>query len=232
MGAQGLVATGVPPQPLWLLYIKIAILVLSLIVLALAAYSLSLFPVGAGGFDIFIAIWSWLIYGTAGALELWAPQYFFRIGALIGYILSIIFWLSAWAWSASSAAVWMAYGTGSIYSYDSKVGGALAGAAALGAVAWILNIVHLLFFIRASVSDDAGSGSGQAELGQIKPEGGPVPQQQQFQQVPPQQQQYQQPQQPYPDQQYQQPQPGYPVEQQQYQQQPYQQQPVQQYPPQ
>lgn len=54
MGAQGLVATGVPPQPLWLLYIKIAILVLSLIVLALAAYSLSLFPVGAGGFDIFI----------------------------------------------------------------------------------------------------------------------------------------------------------------------------------
>lgn len=54
MGAQGLVATGVPPQPVWLLYIKIAILVLSLVVLALSAYSLSLFPVGAGGFDIFI----------------------------------------------------------------------------------------------------------------------------------------------------------------------------------
>lgn len=93
----------------------------------------------------------------------------------------------------------------------------------------ILNIVHLIFFIRASVSDDAGSGSGQAELGQIKPEGAPVQQQQvppqQYQQVPP-QQQYQQP---YPDQQqqYQQPQPGYPVEQQQYQQQP-----PQQYPPQ
>jgi hypothetical protein len=54
MGAQGLVAVGVPPQPLWLLYIKIAILVISLIVLALSAYSLSLLPVGAGGMDIFI----------------------------------------------------------------------------------------------------------------------------------------------------------------------------------
>jgi hypothetical protein len=57
----------------------------------------------------------------------------------------------------------------------------------------ILTIVHLAFFIRACVVDTAaGSGSGQAELGQVKAE------------VPP--QQYQQPypaqQQPYPAQQY------------------------------
>lgn len=60
MGAQGLIAVGVPPQPLWLLYIKIAILVLSLIVLALGAYSLSIdglgyyYGGGAGGMDIFV----------------------------------------------------------------------------------------------------------------------------------------------------------------------------------
>jgi hypothetical protein len=54
MGAQGLIAVGVPPQPLWLLYIKIAILVFSLIVLAIAAYALSLNPYGAGGFNIFV----------------------------------------------------------------------------------------------------------------------------------------------------------------------------------
>jgi hypothetical protein len=61
MGGQGLVAVGVPPAPVWLLYVKIAILVLSLIVLALGAYSLSLYGGygyyvggGAGGLDIFI----------------------------------------------------------------------------------------------------------------------------------------------------------------------------------
>jgi len=59
---RGLTAKGVPPHPRWLLYIKITILVLSLIVLALAAYSLSLFGqyagviggTGAGGYLIFV----------------------------------------------------------------------------------------------------------------------------------------------------------------------------------
>ena len=62
MGANGLIATGVPPQPLWLLWIKIAILVLSLIILALAAWVLSLYggyasytySGGSAGFDVFI----------------------------------------------------------------------------------------------------------------------------------------------------------------------------------
>lgn len=54
MAGQGLLAVGVPPQPLWLLYVKIAVLVISLIVLALSAYALSLWPAGAGGMDIFV----------------------------------------------------------------------------------------------------------------------------------------------------------------------------------
>jgi hypothetical protein len=189
MSGQGLIAVGVPPQPLWLLYIKLAILVLSLITLALAAYALSLWPVGAGGMDIFIAILSFIVYGTAGALELWAPRYFFRIGALIGYILTVIFWLTAWAWSASEASVWTAIRA-------TNIGGALGGCAGLGAITWILTIIHLAFFIRACIIDTT-AGSGQAELGQFKAEGAP----QQYQQPYPAQQPAQQPypaQEPYP----------------------------------
>ncbi|KAK4236032.1 hypothetical protein C8A03DRAFT_17280 [Achaetomium macrosporum] len=191
MGAQGLVAVGVPPQPLWLLYVKIVILVLSLIVLALAAYALSLtgdwYGGHPGGMDIFIAILSFIVYGGALSLELWAAQHFYRIGALIGYIFSIIFWLSAWAWSATWASVFLSPGGSRA---DNSFGGALAGCAALGAVVWVLTIVHLAFFIRACVVDTTVA--GQAELGQMK--AGEAPPQQY-------QQQYQPVQQPYPAQQ-------------------------------
>ncbi|KAK4173135.1 hypothetical protein QBC36DRAFT_360725 [Triangularia setosa] len=210
MSTQGLTAKGVPPQPLWLLYIKIAILVLSLITLALGAWAVSIFggylggyggPTGAGGLVIFTAIWSFIVYGGAAAIEIWAPHFFYRIGALVGYILHIIFWLSAWAWSASAAAFWLSYTYGFLYDSSWKrEGQALGACAGLGAlicnkatkspnldlsdeVDWltvfnqhrVLSIVHLVFFIRASMSDPEGSGlapgtAGQAELGQVKPE--------------------------------------------------------------
>jgi polyferredoxin len=61
MGASGLIKSGVPPQPLWLLYIKIAIIVLSVVILGLSAWELSLFSgatwlgsAGAGGLLIFV----------------------------------------------------------------------------------------------------------------------------------------------------------------------------------
>lgn len=76
------------------------------------------------------AILNFIVYGTTGALELWAPQYFYRIGALIGYILTVIFWLTAWAWSASDASAWI-----SLLGYRA-LGGALGGCAGLGAIAW------------------------------------------------------------------------------------------------
>ncbi|KAK6853083.1 hypothetical protein PG995_009895 [Apiospora arundinis] len=43
MAIRGLMAPGVPPQPKWLIFIKGAIILLAVIVLALAAYALSLF---------------------------------------------------------------------------------------------------------------------------------------------------------------------------------------------
>lgn len=53
---KGLMAKGVPPQPAWLLYIKIAILVLSVIILALSAYACSLvyWASGVPAYMIFI----------------------------------------------------------------------------------------------------------------------------------------------------------------------------------
>ena len=56
----GLTAKGVPPQPAFLFYIKIAILVLSVIILALAAWVLSLvggyigYGAGGAGYMIFV----------------------------------------------------------------------------------------------------------------------------------------------------------------------------------
>lgn len=172
MSAQGLTKTGVPPQPLWLLYIKIAILVLALIVLGLAAWAQSMIGnnggyltnwTGTPGMDIFVAILSFIVYGGAAAIEIWAAHLFFRIAALVAYILTIIFWLSAWAWSASVASDLL----GGYYSSD--YGTALAACAGLGALVWVLTIVHLVFFVRACLADPQGSAAGQAELGQVKP---------------------------------------------------------------
>ena len=58
---RGLTGKGVPPQPTWLVIIKGVIIVLSLIILGLAAYAISLtggytgyYGSGAPGFMIFI----------------------------------------------------------------------------------------------------------------------------------------------------------------------------------
>lgn len=84
------------------------------------------------------AIWSFIVYGGAAAIEIWAPHFFYRIGALVGYILHIIFWLSAWAWSASAASFWLSYTYGFGF-YDSawkREGQALGACAGLGALIW------------------------------------------------------------------------------------------------
>ncbi|KAL1837344.1 hypothetical protein VTJ49DRAFT_3972 [Mycothermus thermophilus] len=186
MGANGLIAVGVPPQPLWLLYIKIGILVLSLIIFCLSCFILSVVHGSAAGMTLFVCLWSFIVYGGAAALEIWSPQYFFRVGALVGYILSTIFWLAGWAWSASDASIILRW------TWRKDVGGCLAANAALGAFVWIANIVHLVFFIIACVRED--NPSSQAELGQVKPEATvPPPAQQHFQQQPVYNQQQQQP---------------------------------------
>lgn len=75
MQSRGLMAKGVPPQPVWLRYVKIAILVLAVIVLALAAWAISIIqkytrslPNGrAPGFAIFtVCVLRLICPGAAG----------------------------------------------------------------------------------------------------------------------------------------------------------------------
>ena len=77
------------------------------------------------------AIWSFIVYGGSAALELWAPNLYYRIASLIGQILAIIFWLSAWAWSASTASAFSAGGR-----FTNSYSGAYGGAAGVGALVW------------------------------------------------------------------------------------------------
>jgi hypothetical protein len=80
-------------------------------------------------------IWTFIVYGGGVAIEHFAPHLFYRIAFLIGYIFSVIFWLSGWAWAASSAAFWLAFTFG--YSNPgTQEGSALAACAGLGAVVW------------------------------------------------------------------------------------------------
>ncbi|KAK0643315.1 hypothetical protein B0T16DRAFT_459480 [Cercophora newfieldiana] len=178
MGASGLLARGPPPSPAWVTYMKYAILGLSLICLAMGAWATSIFggglgfvaSGGAGGLVIFVAILTFIVYGGGIALEKFSPNNFFRIGFLIGYIFSIIFWLSGWAWAASLAGVWLSYYDGFGISTSAsdpvkQLGASLAVTAALGAVVWVMTIVNLVMFIKACVADP---GSNNAELGNIK----------------------------------------------------------------
>jgi len=157
---------------------KYAILGLSLVCLAMGAWATAsvgdygiYVSGGAGGLVIFVAILTFIVYGGGIALEKFSPNNFFRIGFLIGYIFSIIFWLSGWAWSASVAGVWNSYtrAIGSSRVSDNnpykQLGAALAVCAALGAVVWVMAIVNLVMFIKACVADE---NNPNAELGNIK----------------------------------------------------------------
>ncbi|KAL0471741.1 hypothetical protein QR685DRAFT_437875 [Neurospora intermedia] len=161
--ARGLIAVGVPPFPSWILYIRIAILVLSLALLGVAAWAVSIIAGGASGMMIFVTIWSLLVYGGSLGFQFGAPHLFYRIVGLILYSLAVIFWLAGWAYAASEAAVALGY----YYYHD--YGSAMAVCAGLGAVAWVLSIVDLVFFILACVREATAPKLSQAELGQVQP---------------------------------------------------------------
>ncbi|KAI1261036.1 hypothetical protein F5Y18DRAFT_403150 [Xylariaceae sp. FL1019] len=175
MALKGLLARGAPRLPKYTLYIVGATILLSVIVLALAAYAQSLsgrssyyYDSGIAGFLIFVAIWTWLVFGGIFGLEKYLPRFYYRVGVLVAQILTIIFWLSAWAWAAS----WAAY----ILSFDSYagfdgIGGSLkafgqsiGACAGIGALIWIMSIVVLFIFSRAC-TNDTNTSTADVELG-------------------------------------------------------------------
>ncbi|KAI8623869.1 hypothetical protein F5Y19DRAFT_344773 [Xylariaceae sp. FL1651] len=175
MAAKGLIARGVPHLPGFFIYITGSIILLSIIVLALAAYAQSLsgnssyyYDSGVSGFLLFAAIWTWLIHGGALAVEHLAPRFYYRIGVLVGYILSVIFWLTGWSWAASWAAYILSFDNYDSYDnirgYWKAFGQTTAACAGLGALVWLLCIITLFIFCRACMRSSGSEPSSNTEL--------------------------------------------------------------------
>jgi hypothetical protein len=83
-----------------------------------------------------------LIYGTVLVLEFYFPEYYYRIGVLIAYIISIIFLLAGWADIASTAASILGWRYINLEeSLDGSrrlknLGAGEGAAAGVGAIAW------------------------------------------------------------------------------------------------
>lgn len=160
MNGNGLATFGVPRLPKWFLFLRIAVIVLSLGTLVAAAYNLSLydeyitFSSGPAGFLIFDvrlygtppqsitnsigdqAVFTWLILGVMIGFEFFVKHLYYRLAFVVFLTLDAIFWLSAWAWAASWAGrtAQLRYLGGG--GYFDNFYGSLTAAAVLGAFVW------------------------------------------------------------------------------------------------
>ncbi|KAJ2906347.1 hypothetical protein MKZ38_002063 [Zalerion maritima] len=174
MRTQGLTSKGPPQGPNIQQYLRIAVIALSVVSLVCAAVSLGIapWPFGAPGFVIFVAVKTFIIYGAIWFVELQVIHMYYRLGVMIAYCFNIIFWLSAWSWSASWATAYCLYYSGCADN------GAMAACAAFGAFTWVVSIAHLFFYIRSCLRDvpeqvpgpynGAAGFHNNAELGQVK----------------------------------------------------------------
>ncbi|KAI8176515.1 hypothetical protein K4K51_006404 [Colletotrichum sp. SAR 10_75] len=177
---RGLMGKGVPPTPTFFSILRVAVMVLSLAVLAACAYNLSLLGgqasyAGPPGFMLFVSLFTLIILGGAMALERFAPQFYFRLALLIVYGVNVLFWLSGWAWSASIASLFL--GNTCIGSTcfgptteETRYGASMAAAAGVGAVNWVMMIVVLFYFVKGCLADPdcygISTGHG-AEMGSL-----------------------------------------------------------------
>ncbi|KAK1723017.1 uncharacterized protein BDZ83DRAFT_653456 [Colletotrichum acutatum] len=217
---RGLMGKGAPPTPSLFSIVRVAVLVLSLAVLAACAYCLSLLGAysssytGPPGFMLFVvclilldplsrtlnqqpsipiisqvdhftnrnrrdqSLFTLLVLGGAMILERFAAHLYFRIAVLVGYGTNCLFWLSGWAWSASIAALFLrdTCVQGTCFgptTEEKRYGGSMAGAAAVGAVNWVLMTIVLFYYIKGCLSDPdcygVSTGHG-SEMGSIKAE--------------------------------------------------------------
>ncbi|KAI0446751.1 hypothetical protein F4803DRAFT_451142 [Xylaria telfairii] len=173
MPTRGLVARGVPRRPKFFVYLIGLIILLSAAELALAAYAESLsgnyyYKSGLPGFLLFVSIWSLLIFGGMLAVEYCAPQFYYRIIAVAGQLLCVFFWISGWAWAASSASDTLSFDN---YSPYDKIRGpwmaygkTIAACAGIGAGAWVLCFIALIVFCSACRASSASTRTNSIEL--------------------------------------------------------------------
>ncbi|KAF8245394.1 hypothetical protein K440DRAFT_603822 [Wilcoxina mikolae CBS 423.85] len=146
------------PQPPFLFFLRIAQLVLSLIVLALTAYSMSqlgnYFINGAFGYAIFCCIYTFAGVGYLLLAERMFINIWQRYVALLLDVFGVIFWLSAWGSLAGWAALYdfanhTIYGTDAYNKSRSAYLAAwrcTAASAALGALVWVMYFVALVTY--------------------------------------------------------------------------------------
>ncbi|KAI1435263.1 hypothetical protein GGR50DRAFT_331464 [Xylaria sp. CBS 124048] len=158
MAAKGLVACGVPVLPASFIYIIGSKLLLSIVVLALAAHAQSLsghyyYDSDVTVFLLFVSIWTWLVSGSALAIQYCAPQHYYRLFVLISQVLSFIFWLVGWAWAVSWAAYVLSFDNydshDKIRGYWKAFGQTVAAAAGVGALICVLCAFTLTLFCSA-----------------------------------------------------------------------------------
>ncbi|KAI0409556.1 hypothetical protein F4802DRAFT_544492 [Xylaria palmicola] len=174
MSARGLVARGVPSLPGFLVYVVGLILLLSIVVLALAAYAEALsghhyfYDSAVPAFLLFVSIWTWLVYGGMLVIEYRAPRFYCRIAVFIAQLLSAVFWITGWAWAASWASYILSFDNYSshdrIRGYWKAFGQTTAACAAIGAFVWVLCIVALVAFYSACSRSPAPALANATEL--------------------------------------------------------------------
>lgn len=212
----------VPPQPLWVFFIRIAQFLLAIIIVGLTGYSADTFNakfleygLGSNGitFSFFVFAWTLIFLGWLVASILLFPTVYNYWVHLAAESLVVIFWLACWAVLASNATKLGKYldaiSDRPKYYYETSVDKAIKQitnpvrvAAALGALEWTLFVVTLVFFVM-SLLQHRKTEAGQSPVTEPKPEPATEMAPAQQQPYPPQGQQYQQPypQQPYPAQQ-------------------------------
>lgn len=112
--------------------------------------------------------WTLLIFGGMLVIEHCAPQFYYRIIAVAGQLLGVFFWISGWAWAASSASDTLSFDN---YSPYDKIRGpwmaygkTIAACAGIGAGAWVLCIIALAVFCAACRASSASAQTNNIEL--------------------------------------------------------------------
>ncbi|KAK0388639.1 hypothetical protein NLU13_4882 [Sarocladium strictum] len=176
MAVEGLMAIGRPPVlPSWIFYLQIAIIVLSFGCLIAGAINVATFDgwayytssSGPGGFTIFDAIFTWIVVGTMIVFGRWYHQFYIRLTYVVLLPLTAIFWLSAWAWSASVASAFRGAYNDALFRSTAlgRYGASIAACAALGAFTWVAIIVLTIFYIIACLRDGEDNAANQTEMG-------------------------------------------------------------------
>lgn len=149
----------IPQTPPWLIYVRYAQVVLTLVVLICAAVSLAAFArydygyLGYGpGFSVFTCVYTFLFLAGVLLFPRFCPQFYFKWFHLGAECFCVLWWLVSWSglavWSTAFAYLDGTYSDGIYRSTDNVVKtihGATAAGAAFGAFLWVSFIVTLVF---------------------------------------------------------------------------------------